>query len=122
MDKHQYCGCMDEQCSADEFDVRPVSTDRSDGMLIHVDVYTCKACGRNWIRYTTDHEARAGWGRWFRGLLQEGEAEDITAESAYRILESLPWHFYGFSYYRTAGERSLGPVRVGGLDSWLKAA
>ncbi len=116
-----FCTCLDEQCGSDQFDVTPVSTQRNDGMVNRMEVFTCQECGRHWIHYSTDHEARAGWGRWYRGLMESGP-EEVTEEEGYRVLESLPWHFYGGTYYRTAGEKSMGPVRLRMQETWLQAA
>ena len=118
----QDCNCLDEQCGKDSFEVKGLTAYRNEGMVNILDVCTCKECGSHWLWYSIEDEQRAGWGKWFRGLLPSGAVEGLTADEAFAILEDLTWHFYGGSYYRTAGERSPGPVYVSSYEPLAKAA
>jgi hypothetical protein len=116
------CPCLDEQCSKDAFEITDLTVYRMEGMVNTLDVCECKECGSFWLWYSIEDENRAGWGKWFRGLIPPGANEGISPDEAFAILEDLPWHFYGGSYYRTAGERSHGPVRVSSCEPLAKAA
>jgi hypothetical protein len=116
------CVCLDEQCSKDEFEITSLTVFRVEGMVNTLDYGSCKECGSFWLWYSIEDESRAGWGKWFRGALPSGSEDGLTADEAFAILEALPWHFYGGSYYRTAGERSPGPVHVSSCEPMAKAA
>ncbi|SRR5258708_3449734 len=116
------CACLDEQCSKNAFEITALTTFRVEGMVNSLDVGHCGECGSAWIWYSIEDEGRAGWGKWFRGLLPAGAEDGLTVDQAFSILEDLPWHFYGGSYYRTSGERSAGPVYVSSCDPFAKAA
>jgi hypothetical protein len=77
-----------------------------------VTVETCKACGSRWLRYFVEYEAFSQSGRWYRGLVTEEMLESLKPEQAAELLASLPWHFYGGSYFRTLGRRGSGPILV----------
>jgi hypothetical protein len=38
--------------------------------------------------------------------------ESLKLEQAPELLASLPWYFYGGSYFRTLGREGSGPIRV----------
>jgi len=46
------------------------------------------------------------------GVISPDLAATLTPERAVPILESLPWHFYGGSYFRSTGKRGTGPIFV----------
>lgn len=122
MDFTSNCPCMDEQCSKDAFEISELTAFRVEGQLTTLDVCRCGECASSWLWYAIEDESRAGWGKWFRGLLPPGAEEGLSVDEAFSILEDLPWHFYGGSYYRTAGERSPGPVYVSSCEPLAKAA
>lgn len=107
------CTCMDEQCRSEAFESREITTDRLRELLSRIELQSCRRCGRYWLRYTLVDEANGAWGKWYRGLIAQEAASDLTPERARELLASMKWHFYGGSYYRTAGEYSSGPVVVG---------
>jgi hypothetical protein len=45
-------------------------------------------------------------------LVSDETAGAVTPETAVPILEGLEWHFYGGSYFGTAGQEGRGPILV----------
>jgi hypothetical protein len=113
MQLHEDCACMEEQCPKGAFEVTPLWREQGNGILSHIEVWRCSKCDSHWLRYSTEHESNIAWGKWFRGPITAEAAAGATAESAAEAFGKMPWHFYGGAYFRTAGERSLGPVHVG---------
>ena len=50
--------------------------------------------------------------RYYRGLIDENIAGQVTPDTAAAILESLDWCFFGGSWFNHAGQRSQGPVKI----------
>jgi hypothetical protein len=94
------------------FDEAPVGIDRTNGRFGEVGVRTCRACGRRWLHYHVEYEAFSRSGRWYTGLLPDGADADLAPESAVPLLERLPWHVYGGSWFDTTGRRGSGPLSV----------
>jgi hypothetical protein len=94
------------------FDEAFVGIDTARGRFGEVNVRTCHACGRRWLHYRVEYEAFSRSGRWYTGLLPEGADAGLTPEAAVPLLERLPWHIYGGSFWDTRGRRSSEPVRV----------
>jgi len=109
---NQQCRCMEPQCSFDAFDKTDIGVDETKGRFGSVDSYHCKHCGRYWLHYHVEYEAFSRSGRWYRGLITREQATSVTPENAVALLDSLPWHFYGGSYFDTPGKKGSGPVRV----------
>jgi hypothetical protein len=72
-----------------------------------VDLYQCELCGRDWLFYFLERESFTDSGRWFQGLLTPAQAETASADKAISLLNSLPWHFYGGSYFGQSGKSSV---------------
>lgn len=89
-----------------------VGVDETNGRYGDVTVRTCRACGRRWLHYHVEYEGFTGSGRWYAGVLPDGADASLTAGSAAALLESLPWHVYGGSYWGTRGRRGTGAVIV----------
>ncbi len=64
-----------------------------------VSVCRCPNCGQRWLRYYWVNEAFTGSGRWYLGAVSFLQCKGLTAINAKETLESLPWHFYGGSYF-----------------------
>src|SRR5690349_793813 len=94
------------------FDEAFVGVDHTRGRFGDVNVRTCRACGRRWLHYHVEYEAFTASGRWYTALLPDGAEADLTPEAAIPLLERLPWHVYGGSYFRTAGRHGTGPFRA----------
>ena len=93
-----------------DFDSDPVGVDPTKGRFGEVSIETCRHCGAKWLRYFVEHEGFSESGRWYRGLVTDEQARSVTPEGALAVLEALPWHFYGGSYFRTTGRKGSGPV------------
>lgn len=106
------CQCMTPPFSHTDFDSESIGTDETKGRYGDVSVETCKACGSKWVRYYVAYEGFTASGRWYRGLVIDDMLSSLTPENAVELLESLPWHFAGGSYFDSTGFRSEGAVRV----------
>lgn len=95
-----------------DYDSEPLGIDDTNGRFGEVSVETCKACGRKWLHYLVEYEALSNSGRWYRGLVTAEMLRGLKPESAVALLESLPWHFYGGSYFQTTGRKGSGRVWV----------
>lgn len=104
------CECLELGPRA--FSEASVGVDRTNGRFGAVGVRTCAACGRRWLHYHVEYEGFSGSGRWYQGLLPEGAHAGLTPEAAVPLLESLPWHVYGGSYWGTGGRRGAGPLHA----------
>jgi len=89
-----------------------LGVDETNGRCGEVTVETCRACGNKWLRYFVEYELYSESGRWYRGLVTAESVESLKPEQAPALLSSLPWYFYGGSYFRTLGRKGSGPIRV----------
>lgn len=101
------CECL--ELGPRGYDAAFVGVDPTRGRFGDVSVRTCRACGRRWLHYHVEYEAFSGSGRWYLGLLPDGADAGLTPAAAVPLLESLPWHVYGGSYFGTTGRRGTGP-------------
>jgi len=106
------CRCMSPPFDFLDYDSEPLGIDEANGRLGEVSGETCKACGRQWLHYFVEYEAFSKSGRWFRGLATAEMLRSLRPETAVALLESLPWYFYGGSYFGTTGRKGSGRVRV----------
>ena len=104
------CRCMAPPFDFADFDSEPLGIDQTNGRFAEVSVETCRACGAKWLRYFVEFEAFTASGRWYRGLVTAERLRTLTPELAVTLLESLPWYFYGGSYFQTTGRRGSGRV------------
>ncbi len=93
-----------------DYDSRPLGVDMTKGRHGEVSVETCKACGQMWLRYFVEYEFFSESGRWYRGPVTPKMVASLRPEQAPELLASLPWHFYGGSYFRSQGRKRAGPV------------
>ena len=107
MDK---CRCMTPPFSYLDFDTSSLGVDETKGRNGEVTVETCKACGSVWLRYFVEWEWHSESGRWWRGPVTWEMVWELKPEQAPELLSSLPWYFYGGSYFRTTGRRGSGPI------------
>ena len=70
-----------------------------------VRVERCRHCGRHWLEYKYQNEAYTGSGRWYRGIVSPEVAAVATVDSALDIIDALPWHLCGGSYFSSPGSR-----------------
>jgi hypothetical protein len=106
------CRCFSPPFDFRDFDAEPVGVDQTNGRFGDVSIETCKHCGTRWLRYFVEYEAFSASGRWFRGLLTPELERTLTPTAAVALLQNLPWHFYGGSYFQTTGAKGTGPIQV----------
>jgi hypothetical protein len=106
------CRCMTPPFDYRDFHSVPVGIDTTNGRCGEVSIETCKRCGAEWLHYLVEYEGFTGSGRWYRGLLAEEMRGSLTPERAVTLLEALPWHFYGGSFFHSTGRRGSGPILV----------
>ena len=106
------CRCMTPPFMYTDYDSRPLGVDETNGRFGEVSVDTCKACGSLWLHYFVEYPSFSESGRWYRGLVTPEMVESLTPEQAPDMLASLPWRFYGGSYFRTRGRKGSGPVSL----------
>ena len=94
------------------FDSLKIGIDEKKGRFGEVTIHVCKRCQWKWLRYFVEYESFSGSGRWYRGLVSDEVASKVTPETAIEILKNLDWHFYGGSYFGTAGQKGSGPIFV----------
>jgi hypothetical protein len=95
-----------------DFDSESIGVDETNCRFGEVSVETCKTCGSKWLRYLVEYEAFTGSGRWYRGLASPEMLQSLTPERAVAALAGLPWYFYGGSYFKSTGQRGVGPLSV----------
>jgi hypothetical protein len=89
-----------------------LGVDMTKGRYGEVTVETCKACGSLWLRYFVEWEWFSESGRWFRGLVTAEMIGGLKPEQTPELLSSLPWYFYGGSYFRTLGRVGSGSFGI----------
>ena len=111
MDAHG-CPCLALGPLPGTFDETYLGQDLTEGRYGDVSIRACRVCGRRWLRYFVEYEAFTASGRWYTGLLPEGAEAGLTPERAAPLLESLPWHVHGGSYFGHAGRRGSGRLHL----------
>ena len=109
---NQQCRCLDPQDRFDSVDQTDIGVDETKGRFGNVDLCRCEDCGQLWLHYFVEYEAFSRSGRWYRGLITPEQATIVTPENAVALLASLPWYFYGGSYFDTTGKQGSGQVYV----------
>ncbi len=104
------CACL--RLGPAAYDEALVGVDPTGGRYGDVSIRICRACGRRWLLYRVEYEGFTGSGRWYMGVLPEGTDAAVRPDAAVALLESLPWHVYGGSYWGTSGRRGTGPLFV----------
>lgn len=110
IDQTEICGCLGSPHHR-----RLVEKELgSDKHYAEIALLSCPLCGRRWLRYFYEIEAFTSSGRWYLGLLNSEQTEQLTEENARSIMEQLDWYFFGGSYYqgkagKTSGKISLNP-------------
>lgn len=103
------CKCFEPPFTAEKFATLPLGEDKNYG---EVSIETCKICGQKWLRYFYENEAFTKSGRWYRGIISEKEANQITPNNAIEYLENLTWHIRGGSYFETLGDYGSGKIKI----------
>lgn len=103
------CPCLTGHHYHADFDERMVGVDGQSGRFGEVSLQVCRHCGRSWLRYFWEDEARTASGRWGRGLVSSAIAASITPQSALRTLEQIEFYFVGGSYFGGEVRQVSGP-------------
>ena len=81
-----------------------------DARLADVELAKCPACRRLWLVYRFEQEAFSRSGRWYAGVVGRDDVENLAPETAAALLERLPWHLVGGSYFDGRTSRRSGPL------------
>ncbi|HVF44879.1 MAG TPA: hypothetical protein VM936_17775 [Pyrinomonadaceae bacterium] len=106
------CLCATPPFFYKDFETASLGVDFTKGRNAEVTVETCRACGSMWLRYFVEWEWLSESGRWYRGPVTPEMVESLKPEQAPELLSSLPWYFYGGSYFRTPGRKGSGPLNI----------
>jgi hypothetical protein len=106
------CRCMTPPFHYLDYETVSLGVDMTNNRCGEVTIETCRACGSKWLRYFIEHASFSQSGRWYRGLVTSDILESLTPEQAPELISSLPWYFYGGSYFRTLGRKGSGPLRA----------
>lgn len=101
------CKCFNPPFNAADYEIREIG---NDGRNAEVSVEICNLCGRRWLRYFYENESFSRSGRWYRGMISDGESLRMTANEAAEYLEKLDWYFLGGSYFDSSGKISKGKI------------
>lgn len=104
------CRCMTPPFNYQDFNSASLGVDETNGRFGEVTIETCRACGAMWLRYFVEYEFFSESGRWYRGPVTWEMVWLLKPEQAPELLASLPWYFYGGSYFRTTGRKGSGPI------------
>ena len=106
------CRCMTPPFYYQDFETASLGVDMTNGRYGEVTVETCRACGSKWLRYFVEWEWLSESGRWYRGPVTPEMVESLKPEQAPELLSSMPWYFYGGSYFRTTGRKGSGRMVI----------
>ena len=113
--KKEHCQCLSAPQAYDAYEfVRCVGIDKTKGRYGEVKILRCKICGALWLKYFVEYEAFRASGRYFMGLIAEGQARDIKPEEAVDYLRSLDWYLYGGSFFKDQGRAEDHDIYVDG--------
>ena len=102
------CLCLEAESHFCGSQKREIGVDDHYG---EVAVWTCKKCGRNWLRYFIEYEYLTAAGRMFTGVISPEAAGNVTAESAVDMFGSMDWYFRGGSAFGEKLLRTTGPLK-----------
>jgi hypothetical protein len=72
----------------------------------------CQKCGQHWLRYFYENEAFEHSGRWYLGAISPQILSALDVQRAKTILETLPWYYYGGSYFEGRTGKASGKIRL----------
>jgi hypothetical protein len=104
------CNCLVEGPRYPDLKSTYIGEDPSNGRYADVTAIECSRCRRLWLKYGFEDEATSRSGRWYEGLVTPDQVEDLAPLDAPALLESLPWHLRGGSYFGGKVIRSSGPL------------
>jgi hypothetical protein len=100
------CGCLQDPHSF----LKRAADLGMDRWYAEISIWVCPVCRRRWLQYLYEVEAFSASGRWYLGPLDTAQVEKIRPDSAKSILESLPWYYYGGSYFGGQPGKSSGEI------------
>jgi hypothetical protein len=102
------CKCLQPRFVHTHFDSTFLGVDPQEGRYADVSIDRCRICRRNWLHYHFELEWQSRSGRWYRGLVADEVAANVSALNAASVLEELPWYFAGGSYFGGNVHRASG--------------
>jgi hypothetical protein len=106
-----HCSCINVGGFAGGlFAERDLGVDTRHSSYGEVDLWVCKICERNWLRFFLEMEAFTASGRWYLGRITPDMAERINAELAVPYLERLPWYWRGGSFFDGVVSKASGKL------------
>lgn len=106
------CRCIRPPFWYLDYETISLGVDGTKGRCGEVTIEICKICRSVWLRYFVEYESFSESGRWYRGLVTMEMVRYLKPEQAPALLSSLPWYFYGGSYFRTLGRKGSGPIII----------
>lgn len=97
------CVCYSLLIRYRDFNSSFLGVDETNGRFAEVTIETCAFCGTKWIKYLVEYEGFPGSGRWYRGIINDEDLEQMVPEKTVEYLESLPWFIFGGSYFSSTG-------------------
>ena len=106
------CRCFIPPLHYMNYEEVTLGVDKTNGRYADVSLFTCLHCTTKWLHYYAEYEAYSRSGRWYRGIISDKEAKEITPESAVAYLERLDWYIFGGSWFSSQGMYGKGKVRA----------
>jgi hypothetical protein len=103
------CICFKIPLYYKDFDIEKFGTDNN-YYDAQITLETCKHCGRKWLNYLVEWEWYTRAGRWYRGIISDGDLKAITPDRVKRYLEQLDWYIRGGSFYDSYGIYARGGI------------
>lgn len=104
--------CCQPPFDHQQFEVQTIGVDPTLGRFADVRLERCRTCNQVWLCYHYAYEGFSHSGRWYRGLLNETQVSQVTAETAVALLQQLDWYFYGGSYFNSLGRKGYPPLQL----------
>src|SRR5690606_3724726 len=109
---HPKCRCFIPPLHYMNYEKVTLGVDKTNGRFGDVSLFTCIHCGTKWLHYYAEYESFSRSGRWYKGIISDKEAKEITPESAVAYLEGLDWYIFGGSFFSSQGMYGKGKVRA----------
>jgi hypothetical protein len=106
------CECLRSGPLSEARAVSYLGLDHTGGRFAEVDIEECTYCRRKWLHYEIHFDDALNPVRWFRGLINAGQAERVTPETTVAILEGLEWYLLGGESTGPESRRSRGPLNL----------
>jgi hypothetical protein len=104
-----FCKCQSPPFCFSDYSVKQFGEDSTGA---NVSIETCLHCGRKWLKYIIEEPHYSQSGRWWRVLIATETVPSVSAHAARSYIEAQTEVFRGGSYFRTSGEKILGPLHI----------